>query len=84
MIVDNLERLAEVGYTEGMPPQTPRSSTDGGGATDFASGSLDIEVRADTKAMLSRLPVSEVAERLLVSWESGNTGSVPACRRWNL
>ncbi len=51
LIVDNLERLADVGYTEGMPPQTPRSSTDGGAATDFASGSLDIEVlRAHAEA----------------------------------
>ena len=39
MIVDNLEALAEKGYEA---PGTPRSSTDG--VTEFASGSLDLEV----------------------------------------
>ena len=39
MIVDNLEALADKGYEA---PGTPRSSTDG--VTEFASGSLDLEV----------------------------------------
>ena len=53
MIVDNLERLAEVEYSVGMSPATPRSSTDGGGATDFASGSLDMEVRGRRRLPLT-------------------------------
>ena len=56
MIVDNLEALAEKGYEA---PGTPRSSTDG--VTEFASGSLDLEVHPAPHVLLKIGAVPQAA-----------------------